>query len=103
LSKNHYASRHLWNQLQILSVATEGRRSDERPAFQHACITAIETAASQRFPTRVAQSEGAELSMLKGAPAHSDEIFLVYRVENKNVRAIQALSQEIQKASFAGR
>ncbi len=48
------------------------------------------------LPTRVAQAEGAELSMLKGAPAHGDEIFLVYRVENKNVRAIQALSQALQ-------
>lgn len=49
------------------------------------------------LPTRVAEAEGTNLSAVKGAPTFSDEIFLVYRVENKGVRAIQALSEAIQQ------
>lgn len=49
------------------------------------------------LPTRVAEAESADLIAVKGAPTFNDEIFLVYRVENKNVRAMQALSQAIQQ------
>jgi LysR family transcriptional regulator, cell division regulator len=54
------------------------------------------------LPARVAQAESKELVVFEGAPTLRDEIFLVYRVENKNVRAIQALSESIQNG-FAGR
>lgn len=49
------------------------------------------------LPTRVAQAESRELQPLKGAPVFNDEIFLIYRVENKNVRAMQALTQAVQR------
>jgi DNA-binding transcriptional LysR family regulator len=53
------------------------------------------------LPTRVAQAESNDLQAVKGAPSFNDEIFLIYRVENKGVRAMQALSQAIQEG-FAG-
>lgn len=49
------------------------------------------------LPTRVAQAESEDLIPVKGAPSFNDEIFLIYRVENKKVRAMQALSQAIQE------
>ncbi len=49
------------------------------------------------LPARVAHAESDELYAVKNAPVFNDEIFLIYRVENKNVRAMQALSQAIQK------
>lgn len=48
------------------------------------------------LPARVAQAENPDLVRLKNAPVFNDEIFLIYRVENRAVRAIHALSQSIQ-------
>ena len=49
------------------------------------------------LPTRVARAQSQNLIEVKGAPHYSDEIHLIYRVENKPVRAIQAISQAIQE------
>lgn len=49
------------------------------------------------LPTRVAHAQGPALTEVKGAPHFADEIYLIYRVENKPVRAIQAISQSIQE------
>ncbi len=48
------------------------------------------------LPTRVAEAENSELTALKNAPTVQDEIYLIYRVENRQVRALQMLSQAIQ-------
>lgn len=53
------------------------------------------------LPTRVAEAESKDLNALKGAPQFHDEIYLIYRVENKGVRAVQALSKSIQEG-FTG-
>lgn len=49
------------------------------------------------LPQRVAEAESADLQMVKGAPQFNDEIFLIYRMENKPVRAIQEISRAIQE------
>lgn len=49
------------------------------------------------LPGRVAVGASEELTRVRSAPTVNDEIFLIYRVENRQVRAIQALSQAIQK------
>lgn len=49
------------------------------------------------LPTRVAHAQGPALVEVKGAPHFADEIYLIYRVENKPVRAIQAISKSIQE------
>jgi DNA-binding transcriptional LysR family regulator len=49
------------------------------------------------LPTRVANACSPNLTPVKNAPTFHDEIFLIYRVENKPVRAIQALSAAIQE------
>jgi LysR family transcriptional regulator, cell division regulator len=49
------------------------------------------------LPTRVAEAESADLTPVKNAPMLKDVIQLIYRVENRQVRAIQALSQAIQE------
>lgn len=49
------------------------------------------------LPTRVAHAQGPTLAEVKGSPHFADEIYLIYRVENKPVRAIQAISQSIQE------
>lgn len=48
------------------------------------------------LPQRVAEAESADLQMIKGTPQFNDEIFLIYRMENKPVRAIQEISKAIQ-------
>jgi DNA-binding transcriptional LysR family regulator len=48
------------------------------------------------LPTRVMQAESDDVVRVKNAPTLDDEIFLIYRVENRQVRALQALSQAIQ-------
>jgi DNA-binding transcriptional LysR family regulator len=48
------------------------------------------------LPGRVAQNTNSELMRVKNAPLISDEIFLIYRVENRPVRALQAISEAIQ-------
>lgn len=48
------------------------------------------------LPTRVALAENRDLIRVKNAPTLNDEIYLIYRVENRQVRAIQELSQAIQ-------
>lgn len=48
------------------------------------------------LPTRVAMMEDPDLQRVKGAPTVQDEFFLIYRVENRQVRAIEALSKAIQ-------
>ncbi len=53
------------------------------------------------LPTRVARAQSPSLQPLKGAPHFADEIFLIYRMENKPVRAIQAISKAIQEG-FVG-
>lgn len=53
------------------------------------------------LPSRVAHAQNTDLIAVKGAPVLKDEIYLIYRVENRGVRTIQALSQAIQ-AGFAG-
>ncbi|MGZ3721588.1 MAG: LysR family transcriptional regulator [Bdellovibrionales bacterium] len=55
------------------------------------------------LPTRVALAENRELIAVKNAPVLKDEIFLIYRVENRGVRAVQALSQAIQVGFSASR
>ncbi len=53
------------------------------------------------LPARVARFGASEkLTMVKDAPKVEDQIVLIYRVENKSVRAIQELSKRIQ-AGFA--
>jgi len=49
------------------------------------------------LPTRVAEAESKDLTPVKNAPVLKDIIQLIYRVENRQVRAIQALSQAIQE------
>ena len=51
------------------------------------------------LPARVAH---ASLKAVKGAPSFQDEIYLVYRIENKKVRALNALSDAIQKGFSRG-
>jgi DNA-binding transcriptional LysR family regulator len=53
------------------------------------------------LPTRVARAQSTSLIEVKGAPRYSDEIHLIYRMENKSVRAIQAISQSIQEGFAA--
>lgn len=48
------------------------------------------------LPTRVALGEDPDLHKIKGAPTFHDEIFVIYRVENRQVRAIETLSKAIQ-------
>jgi DNA-binding transcriptional LysR family regulator len=48
------------------------------------------------LPTRVAEAEHPDLMRVKNAPVVNDKIFLIYRTENRQVRAIQALSEAIQ-------
>lgn len=55
------------------------------------------------LPKRVARAQSADLIQVKGAPVFQDEISLLYRIENKNVRAIQALSRAIQDGFAEGR
>ena len=55
------------------------------------------------LPERVARACSENLVQVKSAPTFHDEIFLIYRVENKPVRAIQALSQAIQAGFAASR
>ncbi len=50
------------------------------------------------LPTRVAQAASSDLSRVKNAPILNDEIYLIYRVENRPVRTIQALSEAIQSS-----
>ncbi len=50
------------------------------------------------LPGRVAATSSTPLSRLANAPTFEDEIYLIYRVENRKVRAIQELSAAIQKA-----
>ncbi len=52
------------------------------------------------LPTRVARNEDTDLMRVKGAPTLTDEIYLIYRVENRQVRAIETISRAIQ-AGFA--
>lgn len=52
------------------------------------------------LPGRVASTFSPRLKQVKGAPIFSDEIFLAYRTENRNVKALQVLSKSIQ-AAFA--
>jgi len=54
------------------------------------------------IPARVAQAEGRGLQAIAAAPVFQDEIFLIYRVENKNLRAMQALSSSIQSGFNPG-
>jgi len=49
------------------------------------------------LPTRVALAENRDLIAVKNAPVLKDEVYLIYRVENRGVRAIQALSQAVQE------
>lgn len=49
------------------------------------------------LPTRVAQAEDPDLIRVKNGPVVHDQIQLIYRTENRQVRAIQALSQAIQE------
>jgi len=48
------------------------------------------------LPSRVALNEDSEMTRVKGAPTISDTIYLIYRVENRHVRVIEALSSAIQ-------
>lgn len=52
------------------------------------------------LPTRVVEAQNTSLVKVKDAPERLDEIYLIYRVENKKVRVIQKLSETIQ-AGFA--
>lgn len=55
------------------------------------------------LPARVAHAESRDLIQIKNAPVLKDEIMLIYRVENRQVRAIRALSQAIQEGFSASR
>lgn len=56
----------------------------------HGCGTGI-------LPARVALQARQKLTRIQKAPVFYDEYCLIFRVENKNVRSIQALSQAIRK------
>jgi hypothetical protein len=45
----------------------------------------------------VALNESHDLTRVKGAPTVADEIFMIYRVENRKVRGILGLSEAIQE------
>ncbi len=49
------------------------------------------------LPSRVAHRlHPGKLKRLPGLPAYSDEVSLIFRVENKSIRAVQAIAQAIQ-------
>ena len=49
------------------------------------------------LPTRVVEASVAgKVRKLSKSPLFTDELFLVYRVENKNIQAIKTISQMIQ-------
>ncbi len=48
------------------------------------------------LPGRVAEASGTQLIRVRAAPVVNDEIFLIYRMENRPVVAIQELSKAIQ-------
>lgn len=50
------------------------------------------------LPTRVALRQGKRLVRVAKAPAFSDAHCLIFRVENKNVKAVQAISAAIRAA-----
>jgi len=50
------------------------------------------------IPSRIVNKLGHnKLKVLKGSPVFKDELFVTYRVENKNVKAIQEIISEIVK------
>lgn len=53
------------------------------------------------LPTRVAEQH--HLQAVKESPSYHDEIFLIYRMEHKGTRAMEALSQSIQEGFKASR
>ncbi|MGE4133682.1 MAG: LysR family transcriptional regulator [Bdellovibrionales bacterium] len=50
------------------------------------------------LPARVAQPEPSGLKPISKSPVFYDELFLIYRTEQRNVKAVQALSTAIQQA-----
>ncbi len=50
------------------------------------------------LPSRVATRLGSQLEKAKGFPSYKDEIAVVYRYENKTVKTIQLLTEQIKKS-----
>lgn len=64
-----------------------------------AALTAVDTGISI-LPKSVAQATYPKLKMIAKMPSYADEIYLVYRHENRNIKAIQEIIKRI-KATLA--
>ncbi len=89
-------SRDLLNQLKKNNITFE-RMIESSSLEVIATLTAC-GAGIGILPGRVARATSNALTLLTNMPTYHDEICLVYRVENKQVRAIQILAQAITNA-----
>lgn len=85
----------------LLKQAKKMGRSFERilPTSSLEMVTELTVAGAGvgLIPNRIVKrnSEGRHLISKKGSPVFNDEIFVAYRVENRNIRALQILSDQV--------